>query len=202
MTSWCPNKEDLLHLQATCPNIKSLKLLMNDKDIYDFAKILEEDCIDFDICQLEIHHINPNFVSTGINRLCVTFANSLVSLKLTILDHLSWHSIQIIGEYCHELKIFHLEVWNTIVWSREDETRLTNEKSFPKLEDFKLKCEDYTEPIPEFVIKYFLQSEHSNLNIVQICVHLSWLTDEVFPSLWSIGNLMKYDICLFKLEVA
>ena len=80
MTSWCPNKEDLLHLQATCPNIKSLKLLMNDKDIYDLAKILEEDCIDFDICQLEIHHINPNFVSTGINRLCVTFANSLVSL--------------------------------------------------------------------------------------------------------------------------
>ena len=167
---------------------------MNDKDIYDLAKILEEDCIDFDIGQLEIHHINPDFVSTGINRLCVTFANSLVSLKLTILDHLSWHSIQIIGEYCHELKIFHLEVWNTIVSSREDETRITNEKSFPKLEDFKLKCEDYTEPIPEFVIKYFLQSEHSNLNIVQICVHLSWLTDEVFPSLWSIGNLMKYDL--------
>ena len=38
---------------------------MNDKDIYDLAKILEEDCIDFDICQLEIHHINPDFVSTG-----------------------------------------------------------------------------------------------------------------------------------------
>jgi len=105
MTSWCPTKEDLLHLQTTCPNIRSLKLLMNDKDILNMAKLLDEDCIDFDICQLEIHHINPDFVSTGINRLSVIFANSLVSLKLTILDHLSWHSIQIIGKYCLELKV-------------------------------------------------------------------------------------------------
>ena len=78
---------------------------MNDKDILNMAKLLDEDCIDFDICQLEIHHINPDFVSTGINRLSVIFANSLVSLKLTILDHLSWHSIQIIGKYCLELKV-------------------------------------------------------------------------------------------------
>ena len=126
-----------------------------------------------------------------------TICNSLVSLKLTTLDHLSWHSIQVIGKYCHELKIFHLEVWNTIIWSREDESVTTNQidhRSFPKLEDLKLKCEDYTEPIPEFVIKYFLQSEHSNLNIVQICLHLSWLTDENFPNIWSICNLTKYVI--------
>ena len=116
--------------------------------------------------------------------------NSLISLKLTTLDHLSWHSIQIIGKYCHELKIFHLEVWNTIVWSHEDESKL-DEDSFPKLEDLKLKCEDYTEPIPEFVIRYFLQSENSNLNIVQICVHLSWLNDENFPTIWSMRNLIK-----------
>ena len=84
MTSWCPNKEDLLHLQVTCPNIKSLKLLMNDKDIYDMAKILEEDCIDFDICQLEIHHINVSSWGTLVlSKLKIGLLNNTIrSLQL------------------------------------------------------------------------------------------------------------------------
>ena len=75
MRSWCPTKETVFHLQEVCPNIKSFKLLMNDKDIYEMAKLLEDNCIDFEIGQLEIHHINPDYVSMGINRFCVTFAN-------------------------------------------------------------------------------------------------------------------------------
>ena len=83
MTSWCPNKEDLLHLQATCPNIKSLKLLMNDKDIYDLAKILEEDCIDFDICQLGANYLLLFFFSCSLKtrEKYISFAQFIYFLK-------------------------------------------------------------------------------------------------------------------------
>ena len=63
---WTPEPEDLQHLNQVCPNIKSLKLLMNDKEIYEMAKIMEE--MDWEIAQLEIHHVNSDFVSLGINR--------------------------------------------------------------------------------------------------------------------------------------
>ena len=84
MTSWCPNKEDLLHLQATCPNIKSLKLLMKDTDIYDMAKTLEEDCIDFDICQLGAKYLfySP-LIPSKREKKCISFAE-LVLLSLYI----------------------------------------------------------------------------------------------------------------------
>ena len=186
MESWCPSEEELLHLNLVCPYLKSMKLLMTDSDLFEMAKVIEETC-DWDIGQLEIHHINTDYVSQGINRLCVTFSHCLVSLKLTILDKMSWHSIQVIGRYCQELKLFHLDIWDKII-AYDDEP---NEMKFMKLEDLKIKCEDYTEPLQAFVVKYFLKNRESSLKMVQIIAHLSWLTDESFSQLWSEKNLEK-----------
>ena len=179
------------------PNIKSLKLLMKDTDIYETAKYLEEHC-DWELGQLEIHHINPDFISLGINRICVTFAHSLVSLKLTILDRISWHSIAVIGKYCTELKIFHLEIWDRLMTSN-DETwgNVDLGGSYPKLEDLKLKFEDYSDPMAEFVPSYFLRNNCSTLKIVQLIAHLSWLDDVKFQNLWSDNNKKRYNFDLF-----
>lgn len=187
MICWSPEPEDLQHLNQVCPNIKSLKLLMNDKEIYEMAKIMEE--MDWEIAQLEIHHVNSDFVSLGINRLCVTFAHCLVSLKLTILDRLTWHSIQIIADYCQELKLFHLDIWDKIIFDNNE--NLQKNGIFAKLEDLKIKCEDYTDPLPEIVTEFFLKNEFGALKNLQITAHLSWLNDEKFTNLWSLSNLQR-----------
>ena len=66
---------------------------MDDSDLYKIATYLEENC-NWEIEEMEIHLLNPNSNnSIGINRFCVTFGNTMTSLKITILDCLSWHSI-------------------------------------------------------------------------------------------------------------
>ena len=67
-------------------------------------------------------------LQTGINRLAVTFANTLTSLKLTILDSLSWHSIEMIGKFCTELRLFHLELWDRIFTDNVQEINKPNNR--------------------------------------------------------------------------
>ena len=67
-------------------------------------------------------------LQTGINRLAVTFANTLTSLKLTILDSLSWHSIEMIGKFCSELRLFHLELWDRIFTDNVQEINKPNNR--------------------------------------------------------------------------
>ena len=75
-----------------------MRLLIDDRSLMLGA--FEES--DWDIEELEIHLLNMNSISTsGINRLAVSFANTLTTLKITVLDHLCWHSVE--GTFAFEV---------------------------------------------------------------------------------------------------
>ena len=183
---WSPSKSDICHLIHCFPKLKSMKLLMEDTELQKMSDI--ED-LPWDLNQLEIHLLTPNIISKGIHRFCVVFSEHLVSLKLTVLDCIAFHSILMIAKYCQKLKIFHLEIWDKLILDNED-LILAEENYFPKLEDLKVKCEHYTEPLTVNVMKFFMGC-NSGLKIIQYCAHLSWLTDEDFQSLWKLGTLQR-----------
>lgn len=185
---WVPRMSDLEELMTVCPSIRSLKLLMQDRDLLEMSKILEDTCT-WEIFELDIHLMNEDFVSMGINRFCVSFANTLTSLKLTILDCLSWHSIEMIGKYCSELKTFHLELWERVIMTSDDNAE--GKSFFENLQDLKIKCEDYIEPLEPRVIRAFTKSSSTNVKIIQIIAHLSWLKDEDFTAIWSLPILQR-----------
>ena len=169
------------------PMVRSMRLLMDDEDLYESARHLE----DLQLQELEIHLLNPNLNNTtGFNKFCVTFANTLTTLKLTILDCISWHSIEVIGKYCSELRLFHIEIWDRVIM---DVQELDEERHFEKLQDLKVKCEDYIEPLPPSVMKYFLKCD-SSLKVLQYASHLSWLNDENFQEIWSVPTLQRYHL--------
>ena len=182
---WSPSKNDVKHMVNCFPKLKSMKLLMEDTELHQMS---DQD-LPWDLNQLEIHLLTPNIISKGIHRFCVVFSEHLVSLKLTVLDCISFHSILMIAKYCQELKLFHLEIWDKLILDNEDKVS-TEENYFPKLEDLKVKCEHYTEPLTVNVMKFFMGC-NSGLKIIQYCAHLSWLTDEDFQSLWKLGTLQR-----------
>jgi hypothetical protein len=187
---WTPSLEDMTNLMNTCPLIKSLKLLMDDKDLYKTAKMLEDKCT-WDITEMDIHLMTGEFVTIGINRLSVTFAETLTSLKITVLDCLCWHSIEVIGKYCSELKVFHLELWDKVIEVEDDDQIGLERPYFSNLQDLKIKCEDYIEPLPRSVMKYFFQCDSHHLKIVQFVAHLSWLKHDNLITSWTLQNLQR-----------
>ena len=178
---WSPNKNDIKHLTHCFPKLKSMKLLMEDSEL---LKLSDEDLL-WDLNQLEIHLLTPSIISKGIHRFCISFSDHLVSLKLTVLDCVSFHSILMIAKHCQELKLFHLEIWEKLILDED----IIGDNYFGKLEDLKIECEHYTEPLTFNVMKFFMGC-HS-LKIVQYFAHLTWLTDEDFQSLWKLSALQR-----------
>merc|ERR1739836_32354 len=84
---WPPSKNDVKHMVNCFPKLKSMKLLMEDTELHQMS---DQD-LPWDLNQLEIHLLTPNIISKGIHRFCVVFSEHLVSLKLTVLDCISFH---------------------------------------------------------------------------------------------------------------
>ena len=99
----------------------------------------------------------------------------------------------IIGKYCSELRLFHLELWDKIFKDNVQEINKpnTSEPYFTKLQDLKINCEDYIEPLHLNMMKYFMNCDSSELKIFQYVAHLSWLNDDNFVALWSHKTLQR-----------
>ena len=115
------------------------------------------------------------------NRPILFFLNYII--PITVLMFL----VEVIAKYCSELKVFHLELWDRVIMDVQD---VDNEPHFLKLQDLKIKCEDYIEPLNSKLMKYFLSCD-SSLKIVQYVGHLAWLNDENFKELWSFSILQR-----------